>query len=124
MIMTRNGVSPGKQKGSEWAWELTGTGGDSQRGASRENPPKSFGFALAVTVERHGDLVVQFLNRCIDRSLLLTSGHLVVVKHALDIVLHSGELLVKTLRQNVDFMLHLASGSTLPLDLGVPGGLE
>lgn len=78
--------------------KLTGTGGNCHSCTSCQNPSKAFDLALSIAVERDSDLVVQFLIRCVDHTLLLTSAHLVVIEHALDFILHTRKLLVQALR--------------------------
>lgn len=98
------------RKGRGWldVWgKLTCHAGDGHGRPPRQHPPEPFHLALAVAVERDGDLVVEFLDGAVAALLLHADGHLAVVEHPAQVVLERQGVLRRFLRQDVDFVLQV-----------------
>ena len=75
----------------------------------RQHPSQALHFALTITIESHGDLVIQLLDRALHAPLLHPHGHLPVVEHPTQVVFQGKRVLRQFLVQDLDFVLQVGA---------------
>ncbi|KAI7506317.1 hypothetical protein KC367_g135 [Hortaea werneckii] len=75
----------------------------------RHHPPQAFNLGPRVRLQIDGDFVVELVDLTFHFALLVADGHLAVVEHALQLVLHRPAFLSQPLAEDVDFVLQMGA---------------